>query len=135
MASAPSWRLLIYRLPKEPSRHRVAVWRELRRAGAVALQQATWAAPRGELFDAAVARAVGLWLVDRRAGLVAGLLALAMACARVYAGAHYPGDVLGGLLVGSLVAAAGWIPARRLIVPVAERGLSSVRELVQTRRT
>ncbi|HKN50388.1 MAG TPA: Chromate resistance protein ChrB [Actinomycetota bacterium] len=66
MASAPSWRLLIYRLPKEPSRHRVAVWRELRRAGAVALQQATWAAPRGELFDAAVARAVGL--VERAEG-------------------------------------------------------------------
>lgn len=61
-----SWHLLIYRLPAEPSRHRVAVWRELRRAGAVALQQATWALPGGELFDAALARAVEL--VERGAG-------------------------------------------------------------------
>ena len=80
----------------------------------------------------AAAVAVGLWLVDRRAGLAAGLLALAMAFARAYVGAHYPGDVLGGLLVGGLVAAVGWIPARRLIVPAAERGLSS---LVWTRGT
>ena len=56
----PAWRLLIYRLPTEPSRHRVAVWRELRRAGAVALQQATWAVPAGEDFDAAVSRALDL---------------------------------------------------------------------------
>ena len=44
------WLLITYRLPAEPSRHRVAVWRELRRAGAVSLQQATWALPaRGDL--------------------------------------------------------------------------------------
>lgn len=46
-----SWRLITYRLPAEPSRHRVAVWRELRRLGAVPLQQGTWALPSGEGFD------------------------------------------------------------------------------------
>jgi hypothetical protein len=46
-----SWRIITYRLPKEPSRHRVAVWRELRRLGAVSLQQGTWAVPAGEGFD------------------------------------------------------------------------------------
>jgi hypothetical protein len=45
------WRVITYRLPKEPSRHRVAVWRELRRLGAVSLQQGTWAIPAGEGFD------------------------------------------------------------------------------------
>ena len=45
------WRLLTYRLPNNPSRHRVAVWRELRRLGAVPLQQGTWAVPSGEGFE------------------------------------------------------------------------------------
>jgi len=39
------WIVLTYRVPNEPSRHRVALWRELRRAGAISLQQATWALP------------------------------------------------------------------------------------------
>jgi hypothetical protein len=51
MVGAVSWRIITYRLPTEPSRHRVAVWRELRRLGAVALQQGTWAIPTGEGFD------------------------------------------------------------------------------------
>jgi hypothetical protein len=46
-----SWRVITYKLPKDPSRHRVAVWRELRRLGAVSLQQGTWAVPVGEGFD------------------------------------------------------------------------------------
>ena len=46
-----SWRLITYRLPAEPSRHRVAVCRELRRLGAVSLQQGTWAVPDGEPFE------------------------------------------------------------------------------------
>lgn len=33
------------RVPSEPSRHRVAVWRELRRSGAVPLGTGTWALP------------------------------------------------------------------------------------------
>ena len=44
--------MITYRLPAEPSRHRVAVWRELRRLGAVALQQGAWAVPDGEPFEA-----------------------------------------------------------------------------------
>ena len=39
------WLLLWVRLPAEPSRHRVAVWRELRRTGAVSLGQCSWAVP------------------------------------------------------------------------------------------
>ncbi|HEU5002914.1 MAG TPA: phosphatase PAP2 family protein [Actinomycetota bacterium] len=61
--------------------------------------------------------AAGLWLVDRRLGIAAGVAALAMAVARVYVGVHYPGDVLAGLVVGGAVAAIGWIPARWFLVP------------------
>jgi hypothetical protein len=55
-----AWRLLTYRLAAEPSRHRVAVWRELRRAGAVSLQQGLWAVPGGAAFDDALGRAAAL---------------------------------------------------------------------------
>ncbi len=54
-----SWRVITYKLPAEPSRHRVAVWRELRRLGAVALQQGAWAVPDGEPFEAGFAQVVG----------------------------------------------------------------------------
>jgi hypothetical protein len=53
------WRVITYRLPAEPSRHRVAIWRELRRLGAVPLQQGTWAVPDGEPFDAGFAQVTG----------------------------------------------------------------------------
>jgi hypothetical protein len=52
------WQIITYRLPTEPSRHRVAVWRELRRLGAVSLQQGTWAVPAGEGFDEGLAQVV-----------------------------------------------------------------------------
>jgi hypothetical protein len=64
--SVVSWVLLTYRLPAEPTRHRVAVWRELRRVGALSLQQATWAVPARDDFVAAVTRAVEL--VERAGG-------------------------------------------------------------------
>jgi DNA-binding transcriptional regulator PaaX len=60
------WVLLTYHVPTEPSRHRVAVWRELRRVGAVALQQATWAVPARPDFVDAVTRA--LELIERADG-------------------------------------------------------------------
>ena len=54
------WRVLTYRLSGDQSRHRVAVWRELRRVGAVALQSATWAVPTGDRFDEGLERATAL---------------------------------------------------------------------------
>jgi len=55
-----SWRILTYRLEAEGSRHRVAVWRELRKAGAVSLQNGTWAVPAGTDFEDALERATTL---------------------------------------------------------------------------
>src|SRR6266852_9570911 len=60
------WVLLTYRVPPEPSRHRVAVWRELRKVGAVALKQATWVLPAKRDFMDALTRAVTL--VERGGG-------------------------------------------------------------------
>lgn len=39
------WLILLARMPTEPARHRMALWRELRRSGAVPLGQGTWAVP------------------------------------------------------------------------------------------
>ena len=52
-------------LPSEPSRHRVAVWRELRKAGAVPISAGTWALPSDPEFQAALDRAENL---SRRGG-------------------------------------------------------------------
>jgi hypothetical protein len=41
----PRWVLLVYRLPREPSRHRVAVWRKLKDLGALYLQDGVAALP------------------------------------------------------------------------------------------
>ena len=41
----PRWLILIYRLPREPSRHRVAVWRKLKDLGALYLQDSVAALP------------------------------------------------------------------------------------------
>lgn len=61
------WRIVTYRLPSDGgSSQRVAVWRELRRVGAVALQSATWAVPTGDGFDEGVEKAVQL--VERADG-------------------------------------------------------------------
>lgn len=48
------------KLPAEPSRHRVAVWRELRRIGALSLGQGVWAVPEVPVFADGVQRALDL---------------------------------------------------------------------------
>jgi hypothetical protein len=63
-----SWVVLVVRLPAEPSRHRVAVWRELRRAGALSLSQGVWALPATSAFGQPVERA--LKLIERGKGEV-----------------------------------------------------------------
>ena len=55
-----AWTVLAVRLPAEPSRHRVAVWRELRRAGALSLGQGVWAVPATPAFDEGLQRALAL---------------------------------------------------------------------------
>jgi len=40
-----SWVLLLYKVPPEPSAHRVHVWRKLKRLGAVLLHDAVWVLP------------------------------------------------------------------------------------------
>lgn len=52
--------MLLVRLPAGPSRHRVAVWRELRRLGAVSLGQGAWTVPDVPVFADGLARAVEL---------------------------------------------------------------------------
>lgn len=49
-----SWLLLIPKVPAEPSRHRVAVWRELRRIGAVPAASGAWTVPDLPAFTEAL---------------------------------------------------------------------------------
>ncbi|MGI8457512.1 MAG: Chromate resistance protein ChrB [Propionibacteriaceae bacterium] len=56
-----SWLVVLVKVPAEPARYRMALWRELRRSGAVPLGQATWVLP-----DLPAVRP----LVDRLAELV-----------------------------------------------------------------
>jgi hypothetical protein len=60
------WTVLAVRLPAEPSRHRVAVWRELRRVGALSLGQGVWALPVTPAFEQGLEHAVAL--IERGGG-------------------------------------------------------------------
>ena len=66
-----NWVLLLVQLPSDPSRHRVAVWRELRRGGAVPVGAGTWALPASPAFQPAIDRARAL--CDRGGGTFAVL--------------------------------------------------------------
>jgi membrane-associated phospholipid phosphatase len=65
--------------------------------------------------------AAGLFLVSRRLGVVAAVAALLMALARVYVGAHWPGDVVAGLVVGGVVTTGGFLLVRRPAVMIVGR--------------
>jgi membrane-associated phospholipid phosphatase len=67
------------------------------------------------------AAAAGLLLVNRRLGLLAALAAALMAFARVYIGAHYPWDVLGGLALGAAVVRLGWMLLRSPLTALTDR--------------
>src|SRR5918992_671473 len=45
MEERTRWIILVYQLPREPSRHRVAVWRKLKDLGALYLQDGVVALP------------------------------------------------------------------------------------------
>ncbi|WP_405558068.1 phosphatase PAP2 family protein [Streptomyces sp. NBC_01171] len=78
-----------------------------------------WSFPSNHSALAAAA-AVALWFVSVRLGVLAALGALAMAASRVWVGAHYPHDIIAGLVVGALVAASLAMLLARYAVAVAE---------------
>ncbi len=49
--SEVGWLLLVAQLPAHPSSARVQLWRHLRSAGAVSLQNGVWVLPAGEAHD------------------------------------------------------------------------------------
>ena len=63
----------------------------------------------------------GLFLVDPLLGSVSLLLALLMAFSRVYIAAHYPADVLAGLLLGAAVVLVGHLVVREPLTQVVRR--------------
>jgi undecaprenyl-diphosphatase len=60
--------------------------------------------------------AAGLTIAHRRLGAVAWVAAVLMAFTRVYIAAHYPWDVVAGLVLGALIALVGWLVLRRPLV-------------------
>ena len=62
---------------------------------------------------AAFAIAVSIFLRHRKAGVLALALATIVALSRVVVGTHYPSDVLGGALIGTLAALFFWWPPVR----------------------
>ena len=74
----------------------------------------------------AAAVAVGLLFVHRRLGALAAVLALLMALTRVYVGAHFPLDVLAGLVLGGVVAAVVQLPATRIAASSSTRRVLSI---------
>lgn len=60
--------------------------------------------------------AAGILLVHRKLGLAAAALALLMAFTRVYVGAHFPLDVLAGLVVGAAIAWMSFVLTRPVMV-------------------
>jgi hypothetical protein len=64
--TAVRWLVVVIRIAAHPSRHRVAVWRELRRLGAVSLGGGVWAMPATPVF------AVGLERIGELVAQAAG---------------------------------------------------------------
>jgi undecaprenyl-diphosphatase len=64
--------------------------------------------------------AAGVWLANRRLGLVTAALAVLMAFTRVYVGAHFPLDVVAGLVVGAGIALASYLLVRPVVVRLVE---------------
>jgi hypothetical protein len=94
--------LAVVQVPAKPPRHRVAVWRELRRAGAVPVAQGTWALPAAEVFRDALDRAgelaaegdgrVAVFDVEPRDAQARGLIVDAFTAARVDEWREYVAD-------------------------------------------
>jgi len=68
----------------------------------------------------AFAVAIAVWKFNRRAGITLLIFGVLVAVARVFVGAHYPGDVIGGAVLGAITSL---IILRLVEVPVMRRGV------------
>lgn len=84
---------------------------------------------------AAFAIAVSILLRNRRAGMLAMAMATVLAVARVAVGTHYPGDVLGGAVLGTLCALLFYIPTIRAPLYRLADWLSGIYDRAVTRAT
>ena len=69
-----------------------------------------------------------LWLQNRRVGYVALAMGVVVALSRVFIGTHYPGDVLGGALIGLGTSLLVW-NLRTVLDPVTSFLISIARKL------
>ncbi|TSC91801.1 MAG: membrane-associated phospholipid phosphatase [Parcubacteria group bacterium Licking1014_17] len=65
----------------------------------------SWSFPSGHA-SAAFALATGVYLYDKKLGVISYVIALFIGLSRIYAGVHWPSDVLAGAVVGILTAIA-----------------------------
>ncbi|MDX3852429.1 phosphatase PAP2 family protein [Streptomyces sp. AK02-01A] len=91
-----------------------------------------WSLPSNHAAIAAAA-AVAVLFTDRALAAAAIPAAVLMAVSRVWVGAHYPHDVVLGLLVGAVVAGALMIAARRSAPLVSRLRETRLRPLVASR--
>jgi len=82
---------------------------------------------------AAFAIAVAIWLRSRKAGWLALAMATILAVSRVAVGVHYPGDVIGGALIGTASALILWVPPIRRPLHWLAEWVGSVYERVLDR--
>lgn len=75
------------------------------------------------------AMAAGVWLGNARAGKWLLIPALLVSFARVYAGVHFPSDIVGGAAIGLLAAVAAHAILLPLFEPVVALMLSAARKL------
>ena len=65
---------------------------------------------------------VVLLMADKRLGIPATILAIAIAFSRMYLYVHYPTDVIVSVFLGSLFAIIGYAIARRIPLPSGKKG-------------
>ena len=75
-----------------------------------------------------VGLAAAVWAFDRRAGTILLAVAGIHAFLRVYAGVHYPSDILAGATIGVAAAFAAY-GLRRLLGPIPARAIRAARVL------
>ena len=84
------------------------------------LSNGEWSFPSGHAaFFFAMATAV--YLYNKKWGIGFFIAATLMAVSRVVAGIHYPSDIVGGALIGILVAYITFYSARRIVTPQTQK--------------